>query len=207
LIYLAIFDFVPNIAFLIGLVYLVKIMRLKCSDACVKLSVIGGSLILIGGVSQAIWKILFITGTADIRLLSNLQFILIAPGFVILFVSVILLARLSDRRISTPLLALALWKIPFLVIMVVASLGTMALLFIISFRRRAIAASFGFAAAFFLLLALGGMAGGEQTIGQQWAEETVNASGEIAFALGCYLLYRKTVSFTCKMGGEYEGFL
>ncbi len=78
--------------------------------------------------------------------------------------------------------------------MVAASLGTMALLFFISLRRRAIAASFGFAAAFFLLLGLGGMAGGEQTIGQQWAEEIVNASGEIAFALGNYLLYRKTVS-------------
>jgi hypothetical protein len=41
------------------------------------------------------------------------------------------------------------------------------------------------------MLGLAGLAGGEQSIARQWIEEGINATGQIAFALGSYLLYSR----------------
>jgi len=74
---LAIFDFVPNIAFLVGANFLVRIVYLVRGKACSAVAIVGAFLVALGGFLQAIWTLLYTTGTADIRLLSNLQFILL----------------------------------------------------------------------------------------------------------------------------------
>ena len=197
MIYLAVFDFVPNIAFLIGAYFLVRIAYMVRGKNCGILVIAGAFLILLGGFMQATWKLLYTTDTADIRLMSNVQFILLAPGFVILLIAVILIARRSGKRINPPLLAVASWKLPFLIVMVIASLIAQGMLAYVSFRRHAYAAGVGFVVAFVCLLSMGGMAGSEQTITQQWAEESVNAIAQIAFVVGSYLLYRDFKAHAC----------
>jgi hypothetical protein len=197
LIYLAIFDFVPNIAFLIGAYFLVLTAYTVRGKNCGILVVVGALLILIGGFMQATWKLLYTTGTADIRLMSNVQFVLLAPGFVVLLIAVIMVAWRSKKRTDPPLLAIASWKLPFLIVMVIASLIAQGMLAYISFRRHAYAAGVGFVVAFVCLLSMGGLAGSEQTITQQWTEEIVNSIAQIAFATGSYLLYRDFKAHAC----------
>lgn len=79
----------------------------------------------------------------------------------------------------------------------IASLIAQGLLIFIALRRHAYPSAVGFFIAFVCLLAMGGMAGGEQTIAQQWIEESVNAIGQISFAVGSYLLYLDFKKFAC----------
>lgn len=194
---LALFDFVPNLAFLIGAYYLVKIVFLVRGKACGGLAVVGTALIFLGGMLQAIWKLLYVTETADLRLMSNLQFILLAPGFLVVLIAVILLIRKSTKKDTLPVIFMASWKLPFLVIMAITSLAAHGLLAFISIRRCSYWAAAGFGIAFICLLGMSGMAGGDQTIPQQWVEESVNVIGQTSFALGSYLLYQHFVKFGC----------
>lgn len=197
MIYLALFDFIPNLAFLTGAYFLVRLAVLVRGKACSGIAIAGVALIFLGGFLQALWKLLFATGTADVRLLSNLQFILLAPGFVALLAAVILLARGSGKKVVPPVAIMLPWKIPFLIVMVCASLAAYGLLAFIAFRRQVFSAGAGFVAAILCILAMGGMASSEQTIQQQWLEEIVNAVGQIAFAAGSYLLYQDFRGKSC----------
>jgi hypothetical protein len=153
---------------------------------------IGGVyLVFLGGVSQVTWKFLYTLGQGDPRLLSDLQFVLLAPGFLIMVVSVILLARKRNWHVKATLLSMASWKIPLLGIMTLGSLGTQGILAYLSFRHRARVAGVLFIVAVLCMLGMAGLASGEQTVGRQWVEEIVNSVGQIAFALGSYLLYRR----------------
>jgi hypothetical protein len=86
---------------------------------------------------------------------------------------------------------MALWKIPFLAVMTVCSLGLHSVLSYLSFRRRARLAGGMFVLAALALLAMAGLAGGEQTVALQWTEESINSVGQLAFATGSYLLFRR----------------
>lgn len=195
--YLALFDFVPNLAFLIGAYYLVKIVFLVRGKACGSLAVAGTGLILLGGLLQAAWKLLYVTETADLRLMSNLQFVLLAPGFLAVLVAVVLLIKRPPKSKCLPALFIVSWKLPFLIIMAITSLASQGMLAYISIRRRSYWAAVGFCIAFICLLGMSGMAGGDQSISQQWIEESVNTIGQSAFAFGSFFLHRNYMAFCC----------
>ena len=125
-------------------------------------------------------------------LLSELQFILLAPGFLAMLASVLLVLRQERTRWETGLPAMALWKIPLLATVTLASLGLQGTLSYMAFRRKVYLAATMYVVAILCMLGLAGLASGEQTIARQWIEEGINTSGQIAFALGSYLLYSRT---------------
>ena len=190
---LALFDFLPVIFFLIGAIFLVGISSIMCGRRCRNLAITGSLLIFFGGLTKAVWKLLFTIGVGDFLLLSEIQFVLVAPGFLILLIVVIKMAsseRSGYKENAELLPAIATWKIPFLIVMTLSSLGVQGLLAYISFRHKAIVAAFGFILAFICLLGMGAMASGEQTLTRQWVEETVNTAGQFGFMVGCFFLYR-----------------
>jgi hypothetical protein len=188
---LSVLDFVPNLAFLIGAFFLVRTVRLARGNRCANMCLTGSLLVFSGGLFKATWKLLFTLSIANITLLSDSQFVLHAPGFLALLVSVILLARASMPKRSPVLLAIAPWKIPFLATMTLCSLGAQGILTYISFQRKARLAAWMFIAAVLCMLGMAGMASGsEQTIANQWTEEFMNTVGQISFAVGCFLLYQ-----------------
>lgn len=187
---LALFDFVPNIAFLVGAYFLVKITVLLRSSACSRMVMAGSLLIALGGILKATWKLIYAAGVADIRWMSEVQFALVAPGFLGLLIAVILVARSRRKQLTLPILAIAPWKIPLLILMTLASLGAQGILSYIAFRKKARLAAAGFIVAFLCLLAMGNLASGEQTLARQWLEEGINSIGQVGFMLGSLLLYR-----------------
>ena len=194
---LALYDFVPVAFFLIGAIFLVRTSTRMCGLRCSRLAIVGSLLIFLGGFLKAIWKLLFTIGVGDYQLLSESQFPLVAPGFLVLLIAVIIMAR-SDREARTinaaSILLMATWKIPFLIVMTLTSMGVQGILTYVSFQRKAKLAAAGFIVAFLGLVGMGAMASGEQTLAKQWIEQTINTVGQAGFAFGSILLHRDVVS-------------
>jgi hypothetical protein len=144
---------------------------------------------------KAIWKLLFTIGAGDFQLLSESQFPLVAPGFLVLLIAVIMMAR-SDREARTTnaaMLLMATWKIPFLIVMTLTSMGVQGILTYVSFQRKAKLAAAGFIVAFLGLVGMGALASGEQTLARQWIEQSVNTVGQLGFMVGSILLHQNVV--------------
>ena len=195
---LVLFDFVPVFAFLVGAFYLVKISLSHRGKPCGRMMMAGTALVFAGGFFKATWKLFYTLDIGDYKLLSELQFILSAFGFFAMLVSVILLARsFRDKSAGGVVMAIAAWKIPFLAIMTLTSLGAQGILVYISFQKKARQAAGFFIIAVICMLGMAGLASSvEQTVTMQWIEETINSIGQISFALGSFLLHRKCETLT-----------
>ena len=90
---LCLFDFVPNLAFLVGACFLVRMAELARGRRSAGLMTGGTLLIFLGGMFKAIWKLLYTIGAGDVRLLSEAQFVLFAPGFLLMLLSLVELVR------------------------------------------------------------------------------------------------------------------
>jgi hypothetical protein len=191
---LALVDFVPSTVFAIGAYFLIKLVRMECDKFCTNIMLVGSLLVFLAGFFKALWKLLYVANITDFRLLSELQFVLLAPGFLLMLISAVRFSR-SRKITQLPLLAMVPWKIPFLFVMVLSSLGMHGILTYICFQRHTKMAAAGFIIAFLCVLGMGGMASGEQTEMMQWIEESINSVGQIAFTFGCYHLYRVSARY------------
>lgn len=187
---LALLDFVPNIAFLVGAYFLVRITLLVKGKSCSRMVMAGALLIGLGGLLKAAWKLIYASGGPDIQPMSQIQFALTAPGFLAVLIAVILVVRGKSAAKATPVMAMAAWKIPCLFVMTITSLGAQGILAFVSFKRKAPLAAVGFIIAFMGLLAMGGMASAPQSVAMQWVEESINSLGQLGFMAGAILLHR-----------------
>lgn len=195
---LAIFDFVPTTAFLIGAFFLVKTGLICRGRPCSRMLMAGGLLVFLGGTFKALWKLLYATGVADIQWMNQGQFVFSAIGFLGICVAVISMVR--RRKWTVPAqgtMAMAAWKMPFLFVMTLASLGAEGILSYLAFKRGATAAAVGFVVGVMGLLAMGALASAEQSLAMQWIEELINAIGQSGFAIGSFLLYRNFKNAGC----------
>lgn len=203
---LALVDFFPALAFLIGAFYLVRIALLCRGRRTGRMVMAGTLLVFLGGFLKASWKLLYSTGIADIQWMSQGQFILSGIGFLGMCVAVVLMVRSSGKTGSSnagPVLAIAAWKLPFLFLMTVTSLGAEGILAALAFRRHARGAAIGYVIGVLGILAMGGMASAEQTLAMQWIEEIINTIGQLGFMAGSILLYQNFKSTGCdKPAGE-----
>lgn len=191
---LCLLDFVPNLAFLVGALFLVRMARLARVRRGAGLMLTGTLLIFLGGTLKAIWKLVYTTGVGDVRIFSEAQFALLAPGFLLLLASLVALTR-GDRFVAGArgrpiVLALAVWKIPLLIVTTLCSIGAYGLLTYLAFRRGTRLAAALFILAVICLFAMSGMADSEQTVARQWIEQGINSAGQSAFAVGSFLVYR-----------------
>jgi hypothetical protein len=196
---LALFDFLPPLAFLVGAIYLVRNVRLCCGARCSWMAAAGGLLVFLGGFLKASWKLLYTTGAADIQWMSQGQFVFSSIGFLGMCVAVIYLVR-GLRTIAPAGVALAMapWKMPFLFLMIVASLGMEGILAYMAFKRKILPAAAGFVIGVLSILAMGMFSSADQTLPMQWVEEIVNFVGQAGFMFGCILLYQDMRSAGCK---------
>jgi hypothetical protein len=185
---LAAFDFVPTLAFLIGGLYLVRIATLCRGKSAGWMAMAGVLLVFLGGFLKALWKLLVAIQLADIQWMAQSQFILSAIGFLGMFAAILSMVRRGRK--SEAVLAMAVWKIPFLFVMTAASLGAEGILAYLAFKRKMLPAAAGFSLGVLGILAMGVMTSADQTLSMQWLEETVNTIGQLGFMLGTILLYQ-----------------
>ena len=161
-IWLSLLDFLPDLAFLTGASFLIRWTRKLGTKISLFLMIAGSFLVLLGGTTKAIWKLILTLGLGDNWLLNNLQFMVLAPGFLLMFISVIML-HIHPNQEST-VLAIATWKIPLLAVMTISSLGLHVGLSIFSFKRKTSLAGILFILSILLTLGMAGMATGDQSI-------------------------------------------
>jgi hypothetical protein len=187
---MAALDFLPVLAFLAGILLLVMTAHLLKAGLCQWLFTISGALIFLGGLLQATWKFLYFCDICDYRWMSNAQFILMGPGFLLFLIAVISLSRQTRPNRNLSLILMTPWKIPLLAVMTLSSLAAYGLLAVMSLRKKLPVAYAGFLLALLGVLAMGFLASRPQTISMQWLEQSVNTGANIAFAVGCYQIFR-----------------
>ena len=195
---LALFDFVPVAFFLTGAIFLVRTAIRMCGRRWGRLAIAGSLLIFMGGFLKAIWKLLYTVGVGDFQLLSESQFPLVAPGFLVLLIVVIMMARrerIEKSSNAVLMLAISTWKIPLLIIMTLASMGVQGILTFLAFHRNVKLAAVGFIVAFLSFFSMGALASGEQTLAMQWIAQSVNSFGQLGFMVGSILLFRNIADF------------
>lgn len=189
---LAFFDFVPTFFFLIGAFFLAKTVSICLGLPASRVLMTGAALVFLGGFLKASWKLLYAAQLADVRWMSEAQFLFLGIGFSLIFGIVFLMTRKEKNSVAAAALffGMAPWKIPFLFLMIVTSLGAEGILAYLAFQRKLRLAAAGFIFGVLGILAMGTFASAEQSVAMQWIEETVNALGQGGFMFGCILLYR-----------------
>jgi hypothetical protein len=188
---LALLDFLPVSAFLIGALFLTKLSISRQAKAQTWLFMAGGLMVFLGGFLKATWKLLYTLNIADLQLLSQLQFVMVAPGFLMMFIAVL---QFTKKQIKTEkaIPAIAVWKIPLLAVMTLSCIGMHGVLVYVAFRKGLKLAGILFILATLCVFAMSGMASGsEQTVLAQWIEEIINSIGQSAFAIGSILFYKR----------------
>jgi len=186
---LSLLDFVPPLAFLIGAIFLTRLASQEGGRRCAVLMGVGTGLVFLGGTLKAVWKLLYTMGVGNFVVLSEQQFVLLAPGFLLMFISAIQLLRSGKRVQDTAIAGMAVWKIPLMAVMTISSIGAYGILSYLGFRRRRPLAGLLFIGTVVLTLGMAGMAGGEQSIARQWIEEGVNSASQVAMAVASCILY------------------
>lgn len=199
---MAYYDFVPVICFLIGGFFLIKICLFALQKYLTWLMTVGITLIGLGGAFQATWKLLYTAGIANIAWMKNAQFIFMSFGYLGILTTVIMLSRQNKKITQALTSAMAVWKIPFLMIMTFASLATYAYLASISIQRHLRLATAGFIIAFSSVLAMGLLASQPQTVSLQWLEQSINTLGNLSFAVGAFLLHKNYTASNSTPFGE-----
>jgi hypothetical protein len=187
---LAILDFIPSIAFGVGGYFLTRLAILVRGRQTALVMGTGALLGFLGGATKTTWKLLYTLGIADIKWLGEIQFALLAPGFLLMLIASIQIAR-QARKEAGVLPVIAVWKIPLMAIMTLCSLGFQGILTYVSFRREVRLAGALFIISVLCMFTMSSMAGSlEQTVANQWIEEGVNSAGQTAFAFASYFLHR-----------------
>jgi hypothetical protein len=192
---MALIDFVPNLAYLVGAYFLVRLILRERGKRCARMTMLGTLLVFLGGTLKATSKLIDALNNRPytVNILSEAQFVMLAIGFLGTVTALILLAR--ERRTSTPPLSAALlimspWKIPFLLVMTLCQFGALGLLTYLSFQRKIIFSGVLFITSAVLTLLMAGMASGSQVLQMQWIEQSINSLAQISFALGAFTLDR-----------------
>lgn len=208
---LALFNFLPVLFGALGYALLARLVQRRV-PALAWLGWIGATLIVLGGLSKALWKLLISLGGVDLAWLSAALFPLLGPGFVLLAAALWEALRADrDTRPRQFAVAVALllvltalgaaagrtwglgiergWFLPLLVLTSLGNLGLTGLLIRAALGRRQWAAAALFALNLAMLLALPPIAlMATHSLAIHWLEQSLTAAGTAGFALATWWL-------------------
>ena len=206
---IALEDFIPVALSALGFAWVAR--RLSQRTAAVaQLAWLGVALIVAGGFSKALWKLIIAVTGADVTWLANSLFPLMAPGFLCLAWALWrgLKANARDANLWLVPLALSLvalsaaafsaftkggrgWVLILLLATTLGNLFVSVQLIADSWRRRLWLAAALFGYNLITIFVQARLARMTQTIALQWAEQLNNTASWAAFAAAAYLWQRK----------------
>jgi hypothetical protein len=181
---LALTDLIPNLFFLIG----VGLLYRRCYPS--RLFALGAGLVFVNAMGKAAWKIILAFDGPNVAWLSEYYLVLLSLGFLAMFAAVLLQSRRSGAGSQPLVLALAPWKVPFLVLAVIASVGAYLLWIRSAWRQRIWTAAAGFAISLIITLVMSAITGDDTDITRQWTAQLLNTINQGCFALAAYYLSR-----------------
>ena len=210
---LALQDFVPVAATAAGCWFLARYVR-QTQPEFVQVAVVGGALVVAGGASKAIWKLLRALDGPDYKWLDAALFPFLAWGFALLAWALIHVDYTETGGTPRPLgawkvpigisaglsvLAFILsavtdwsraWVIPMIALMTLADLSVIVLGVKAARRRARTPAAVLLILNFVTVLGLTRLAAVDQTRGLQWIEQLGNTAGNGAFAVAWWMIER-----------------
>ena len=211
---LALVDFLPVLFAAFGYFYIFRLVSFVLPVQG-RIALLGGILVVSGGLSRAIWKLLMAAseGTTNLVWLEDAMFILMAPGYILLAwsvwqtarsvqgkrifgvwllpVTIVLIVLLTSFYMYNSDSGFVVWERILLTTLVFATLLTGILLVIFAFRLKLTLAAALFLVNLVIILVMNWMARQpEQPIRLQWVEEVLNTLSWLAFAVGARILYQ-----------------
>jgi len=207
---LALFDYIPVLLSALGLTLLAGLLG-RTLPASRPLLFLAVALVIAGGLSKASWKLLWVLSGTNIMLLSNLLFILMAPGMILLACHVYAAGRCwrgleqgaparTGVVLSITILGLAAFaaigqsgsKVWFFLLLGAASLANItmsALLIRQSWRLQERGTALIFLFSIAVILSLSGLSRiSEGSAPLQWLAECLNTLAHGSFALAVWRL-------------------
>ena len=193
---LALWDFLPVLLAGLGCFLLARLTRAGERPWALA----GAALVLCGGLSKALWKLVLAGNGADLSVLETALVVLLAPGFALLAWA-LLRALGRDASAAGPAVLVGLGLAgaallrstgPLLAVTVVGATATGVLALLLARRHAERVAMALFATQLVLAFVLVPLAQPPHTVGKQWLEELLNTVGQGALALGAWRLARRT---------------
>jgi hypothetical protein len=204
---LALFDFIPNLFFLLGAVWLYR------RAYPTTLFAVGAALVFLNGMSKAVWKLIVAVGGPDIAWLSQVFVVLLSGGFLLMFVAALRAARVprvqplgASAGAHMAVMAMAPWKIPFMAVAVISAVGFYTLLMRRAWQGGARFGALAFGLSLLATFAMSGLSSGPQTLFTNWVAESVNAANQALFAAGAWAIGRSQKA-SSGLNGPLQGHL
>lgn len=204
---IAILDYAPVIATLIGQVYILKVVKNRTSQFNLVFGIAGLAAVFSGGFLKATWKLIMAVHMIDYHWMENSLFICMAPGFCLMAFAVWNTSRVFYKKEESggwwiPTFAILAfmgfslylastgrkWNLPLIALLTI-SYGIFS--FMCFKTGRIINAgiwSWLFIISFIIALIMAGISRLEQTLAIQWLEESINTFGTSIFALAAWKL-------------------
>lgn len=211
---LALLDFVPVFLTAAGFLYLIRLVW-SVLPAQGRIAFLGGTLVVAGGCSKAIWKLLMAltNSTMDIGWMDDALFVLLAPGYLFFAWSMWQVARSVQGKnifgvwmIPSLVSFIALgtsyylyisfphspaWERVLLSLTVLANFLSGILLITFAFRQKLSKAGWLFLVNLVGIFVLNALARtSEQTIFVQWTAEGINSISCLGFATAAWMVCR-----------------
>jgi hypothetical protein len=210
---MALQDFMPVILSATGLFFLAR-FAFGIRHDLGRMSVVGATLVLLGGLSKAIWKLVVAAtdGATDIKVLDNSLFWLLGAGFTVTAYAMSYALRIANGKMLRrdniallPVIVVALfyaiaiafvfaqpekraWSFVLLGMTTLGNLVLSALVIVYCLKRKQTLIALLFLMNIVLIFALSGLArsSASRTFVLQWTEQIINTLSSAAFAFAAY---------------------
>ncbi len=190
-IFLALMDYLPVIFFGVGALYLLRIGYVYLTRGFYTALAGGAILCFTGGLYKATSKLMEASFDYCLLALQSSQFIMLAPGFVLLFVASLGLVRRNKTKVALAAApGMELWKIPFIAIMSLANIAFLVVMAIFSFKNRLRSPAVLYLLSILTLLFMSYLSTQPMTTKIQWIAQGVNSMVQLLAMAGHYILYR-----------------
>ena len=192
---LALFDFLPVLLAGAGCLLLARYVGSKAPQVRTP-ALTAAVLVLAGGLSKAVWKLVLAAGWGDWTALQTGLFVLLAPGFLVLAWATLgvvgrrvpVAVPVTLARVAEVLALAARSTGPLLIATVTGATATSVLAIVLARREGRGNAAWLFGLQLAMAFALVPLAQPPHTVAKQWLEESLNTVGQLAFCVGAALL-------------------
>ncbi len=192
---MALVDFIPVLLFFLAAVLLQRDLYDRLSKGAFALLASGSILVLLSGVFKALWKILYALNICDYQALDISFFPMQGPGFLLVFLSLLVLLTGSGKKRSAAygvgVVPVFVSNMPFVILQTVGCGGAQWCLFTLAMKMRQRLAAVLFVIAFLFMLGMGYLSAAfDDSSAMHWLAQCVNILAHGALFAGVLLLHR-----------------
>ncbi len=190
---MAIVDFVPVVMFFAATVILQRDLYNKMVKGAFALLAAGSIIVFLGGFYKAVWKLLYAMNICDFKALNYAFFPIQAPGFVLIFLGLTGLRKMSFGSVTALSVAPVVYEsnLIFILFQVVGFGGIQYCMIRISLFMKKKLPVVLFVLSFIFILGMGYLgAKFDDSSNMHWLAQMTNILGEGSFLLGVVLLHK-----------------